>query len=54
MTYSPAERVTCPHVIHNISGRQSSLTVYGNILHIQGKKQGILQHGYLAVSIKSS
>ena len=22
MTYSPAERVTCPHVNHNISGRQ--------------------------------
>ena len=44
MTYSPAERVTCPHVIHNISGRQSSLTVYGNILHVQ-EKQGILQHG---------
>ena len=47
MTYSPAERVTCPHVIHNISGRQSRLTVLDFGLHIQEKEniQGILQHG---------
>ena len=45
MTDSPAERVTCPHVIHNISGRQSGLTVLEFNLHVQTRKQGILQHG---------
>ena len=35
MTYSPAERVTRPHVIHNISGRQSGLTVLDFNLHVQ-------------------
>ena len=38
MTYFPAERVTCPHVIHNISGRQSRLTVLDFGLHVQGKE----------------
>ena len=49
MTYSPAERVTCPHVIHNISGRQSRLTVLDFDIHVQEKEKknihGILQHG---------
>ena len=44
LPYSPAERVTCPHVNHNIPGRQSRLTVLDFVLHVQ-EKQGILQHG---------
>ena len=45
MTYSPAERVTCPHVIHNILGRQSRFSVLEFNLHVQTRNQGILQHG---------
>ena len=38
MRYSPAERVTCPHVICNITWRQSRLTVLDLGLHIQKEK----------------
>ena len=39
MTYSTTERATCPHVIHNISGRQSRLTFLDFGQHIQEKRK---------------
>ena len=54
MTYSPAERVTCPHVIHNISGRQSRLSVLECNLHVQQEIKDSCNMASLQFSIKGS
>ena len=51
MTYSPAERVTCPHVIHNISGMQSRLTVLDIGLHVQEKEKKIYKESCNMASV---
>ena len=46
MTYSPAERITCPHVNHNITGRQ--IKTHSSRFwptYLKEETQGILQHG---------